>query len=118
MVALPLGPKSPWTSNAQYRMLAAVVTLGDLTFLDAQNITHARLANLSVSSHASRVLAKSYKPGLCPSQGASASVAEERTWTGTLKDHVAHCLSSVPSCLTEFDQSSILVALEIPSRLI
>ncbi|PLB55241.1 hypothetical protein P170DRAFT_36219 [Aspergillus steynii IBT 23096] len=43
MVAMPLGRKSPWT---MLNMPAAVVTLGDLTFLNAQNITHARQANL------------------------------------------------------------------------
>ena len=43
MVAMPLGRKSPWT---MLNMPAAVVTLGDLTFLSSQDITHARLANL------------------------------------------------------------------------
>ncbi|KAL2800253.1 fungal-specific transcription factor domain-containing protein [Aspergillus keveii] len=43
MVAMPLGRKSPWT---MLNMPAAVVTLGDVTFLSAQNIRHARLANL------------------------------------------------------------------------
>lgn len=43
MVAMPLGRKSPWTT---VNLPAAVVTLGDLTFLSSKNITHARLANL------------------------------------------------------------------------
>lgn len=43
MVAMPLGKKSPWT---MLNIPAAVVTLGDLTFMSADNITHARLANL------------------------------------------------------------------------
>lgn len=43
MIAMPFGRKSSWTT---LNMPAAVVTLGDLTFLNSQNITHARLANL------------------------------------------------------------------------
>lgn len=43
MVAMPLGRKSPWT---MLNMPASVVTLGGLTFLSSQDITHARLANL------------------------------------------------------------------------
>lgn len=43
MEAMPLGRKSPWK---MMNMQAAVVTLGDLTFLNSQNIAHARLANL------------------------------------------------------------------------
>lgn len=43
MVAMPLGKKSPWT---MLNIPAAVVTLGDLTFMSAGNVSHARQANL------------------------------------------------------------------------
>ncbi|KAL4749575.1 hypothetical protein BDW72DRAFT_213992 [Aspergillus terricola var. indicus] len=43
MVAMPLGRKSPWT---MLNIPAAVITLGDLTFMSAGHISHARLANL------------------------------------------------------------------------
>ena len=43
MMAMPLGEKSPWKI---LNVPAAVLTFSDLTFLGAQNISHARLANL------------------------------------------------------------------------
>lgn len=43
MMAMPLGEKSPWKI---LNVPAAVLTFSDITFLGAQNISHARLANL------------------------------------------------------------------------
>jgi arginine metabolism regulation protein II len=43
MMAMPLGEKSPWKI---LNVPAAVLAYSDLTFLGAQNISHARLANL------------------------------------------------------------------------
>lgn len=84
MMAMPLGEKSPWKILS---VPATVLTFSDITFLGAQKISHARLANLY-----SILACSAFNLSLDPDSVSTCSldhwrqVAEQAHWQG--RDHM------------------------------